>query len=184
MVLLSLGKEVNLKTRKQKSGELEELKEKFARAKGVVLTDYKGLTVAQISQMRRLLRESELDYRVVKNTLAKIAAEDTPVSVAKDQFVGPVGIAIGYDDPVLVAKKVLEYAKGNDMFGVKGGVIEGKFMDLKDLKSVASLPPRDVQLAMLAGTMAAPMSKMASLLQATIRKFGYALNGLKEKKSQ
>ncbi len=184
---MSLGKEVNLKTRKQKSEELEELKEKFTRAKGVVFTDYKGLTVAQISQMRRLLRESELDYRVVKNTLAVIAAEDTPVSVAKDQFVGPVGIAIGYDDPVLVAKKVLEYAKGNDMFGVKGGVIEGQFMDLKDLKAVASLPPRDVQLAMLAGAMAAPMSKMASLLQATIRKFGYALNGLKElkeKKSQ
>ncbi|NOY39000.1 MAG: 50S ribosomal protein L10 [Nitrospirae bacterium] len=173
-----------MKTRKQKSGELEELKEKFARAKGVVFTDYKGLTVAQVSEMRRLLRASEIDYRVVKNTLASIAAEDTPVSVAKDQFVGPVGIAIGYDDPVLVAKKVLEYAKGNETLGVKGGVIEGKFVDLKDLKNVASLPSRDVQLAMLAGVMSAPMSKMASLLQATIRKFGYALNGLKEKKSQ
>ncbi|VAX29291.1 LSU ribosomal protein L10p (P0) [hydrothermal vent metagenome] len=150
----------------------------------MVFTDYKGLTVAQVSEMRRLLRASEIDYKVVKNTLASIAADDTPVSVAKEQFIGPVGIAIGYDDPVLVAKKVLEYAKGNETLGVKGGVIEGKFMDLKDLKSVASLPPRNVQLAMLAGAMAAPMSKMASLLQATIRKFGYALNGLKEKKGQ
>ncbi len=174
----------NLKTKKEKSEELVALKEKFERAKGVVFTDYKGLTVAQISQMRRLLRDSKIEYRVVKNTLARIAAEDTPLAVAKEQFVGPVGIAIGYDDPVLVAKKVLEYAKENETLDVKGGVVEGAFMDLKDLKAVASLPPRDVQLAMLAGAMAAPMSKMASLLQATIRRFGYALNGLRDKKSR
>jgi len=150
----------------------------------VVFTDYKGLTVAQISEMRRLLKASEIEYRVVKNTLARIAAEETPVAVAKDQFTGPVGIAIGYDDPVIVAKKVLEYAKQNETFGVRGGVIEGKLVDLDALKSVATLPSRDVQLAMLAGAMAAPMSKMASLLQATIQRFGYALSALRDKKGQ
>ncbi|NOZ25759.1 MAG: 50S ribosomal protein L10 [Nitrospirae bacterium] len=173
-----------MKTRKQKAEELDALKERFQRAKGVVFTDYKGLTVAQISEMRRLLKASEIEYRVVKNTLARIAAEETPVAVAKDQFTGPVGIAIGYDDPVIVAKKVLEYAKQNETFGVRGGVIEGKLVDLDALKSVATLPSRDVQLAMLAGAMAAPMSKMASLLQATIQRFGYALSALRDKKGQ
>ncbi len=133
--------------------------------------------------MRRMLKEADLEYRVVKNTLAKIAAEETPVAAAKDEFVGPIGIAIGYDDPVIVAKKVIDYSKENEKFGIKCGVIEGKFVDLEGLKQVAKLPSRDVQLAMLAGAMAAPMSKMASLLQATVQKLGYALNALKDKKA-
>ncbi len=149
----------------------------------MVFTDYKGLTVAQISKMRRIFRESHIEYRVVKNTLARIAAEDTPVAVAKEQFSGPVGVAIGYDDPVIVAKRVLEFAKGNETLTVKGGVIEGRFLEADELKAVASLPPREVLLATLAATLAAPLTRTAALLQATIQRLGYALNALKEKKS-
>ncbi len=149
----------------------------------MVFTDYKGLTVAQISKMRRIFRESDIEYRVVKNTLARIAAEDTPVAVAKEQFSGPVGVAIGYDDPVIVAKRVLEFAKGNETLTVKGGVIEGRFLEADELKAVASLPPREVLLATLAATLAAPLTRTAALLQATIQRLGYALNALKEKKS-
>ncbi len=134
--------------------------------------------------MRRMLKEAEVEYRVVKNTLARIASEDTPVAVARDEFVGPVGLAIGYDDPVLVAKKVLEYQKEKEDFEIRCGVIEGKLMDLEGIKAVSKLPSREVQLAMLAGAMKAPAQKMATLLQATIRKLGYALNALKEKKEQ
>ncbi len=150
----------------------------------MVFTNYKGLTVAEMMKMRRMLKEADVEYRVVKNTLARIACEDTPVSVARDEFVGPVGLAIGYDDPVLVAKKVLDYRKEKEDFEIRCGVIEGKLVDLEELKAVSKLPSREVQLAMLAGAMKAPAQKMATLLQATIRKLGYALNALKEKKEQ
>ncbi len=135
-------------------------------------------------QMRRILKEAEIEYKVVKNTLARIASKDTPVEVARDEFVGPVGLAIGYDDPVLVAKKILEYQKEKEDFEIRCGVIEGRLMDLDGIKAVSKLPSRDVQLAMLAGAMKAPAQKMASALQATIRKLAYALNALKEKKEQ
>ncbi len=149
----------------------------------MVLTDYKGLTVAEMSEMRRMLKESSLEYRVVKNTLARIAAEDTPVAVLKDEFVGPVGVAIAYDDPVELAKKVIDYSKQNEKFAIKCGIIEGKFVDLEGLKNVSKLPSRDVLLAMFAGAVASPLRNMASLLQATISRLGYALNALKDKKS-
>lgn len=148
-----------------------------------MLTDYKGLTVSEISEMRRLLKESSIEYRVVKNTLARIAAEDTPVAVVKDEFVGPVGVAVSYDDPVELAKKVIDYNKKNEKFAIKCGVIEGKFVDLEGLKNVSKLPSREVLLAMFAGALSSPIRNMASLLQATIVKLGYALNALKEKKS-
>jgi large subunit ribosomal protein L10 len=174
----------DLKTRKQKAEEIEVLKDKLARAKGVVFTDFKGLSVAENIRMRAMLRESEIEYRVVKNTLARIAADDTPVAGAKDKFIGPVGIAISYDDPVVLSKKVIDFARGNDKFQITGGVVEGRIVDLDKLKEVANLPHRDVQLAMLVGAMSSPLSKMASLLQATIRKFGYALHALKNAKEE
>lgn len=149
----------------------------------MVLTDYKGLTVSDISEMRRLLKESSIEYRVVKNTLARFAAEDTPVAVVRDEFVGPVGVAVSYDDPVELAKKVIDYNKKNEKFAIKCGVIEGKFVDLEGLKNISKLPSREVLLAMFAGALSSPVRNMASLLQATIAKLGYALNALKDKKS-
>jgi ribosomal protein L10 len=112
------------KLNKEEKGLLiADLKDKFSRARAVVLTDYKGMTVAELTTLRRMLKGASLDYRVVKNTLAKIAATDTPVSAATDVFKGPVGVAIGYDDPVLVVKKILEYAKGNEKLKVTGAVV-------------------------------------------------------------
>ncbi len=149
----------------------------------MVFTDYKGMTVAELTELRRRLRKSSLDYSVVKNTLAKIAARDTDVSVAADVFVGPVGIAIGYDDPVLVLKKVLEFTKTNEKLQVKGAVVEGKFCEQKEVKEIAELPPREILLSMLAGVLQAPLSKMAGAVSATVSGFAYAVEALKNKKS-
>lgn len=173
-----------LKSKSQKAEEIKLLQERLAGAKAVLFTNYRGLTVEDLSQMRGMLKESQVEYRVVKNTLARIAVEDTPVVSAKAQFTGPVGIAIGYDDPVLAVKKTLEYSKKNDKLVVNGGVVEGKFLELADLKNVAELPSRDIQLGMLAGAMAAPLTKMASLLNATVQNLGYALSALKDKKEE
>jgi large subunit ribosomal protein L10 len=149
----------------------------------MVITEYKGMTVAEISGLREELRGSEVEYKVVKNTLARLAAEDTPVAVATDHFKGPVAVALGYDDPIRVAKSIFDFAKKNQKLKVTGGVVEGTFYGPEDLKALAELPPREVLLGMLAGAMQAPAAKMARLFSATVARFGYALNALKVKKA-
>ncbi len=149
----------------------------------MVITDYKGMTVAEISDFRQSLKGASVEYRVIKNTYARIAIVDTPVAAAKDSFNGPVGIAIGYDDPVTVAKAVLEFAKKSEKLKVQSGVIDGVLCDPERLKQISVLPSRDALLGMLAGCMQAPTSQMARLLSATVTRMGYAMTALMEKKS-
>ncbi len=141
------------------------------------------MSVAELTELRRLLNKSSLDYGVVKNTLAKIAAKETNVAAATDSFKGPVGIAIGYDDPVLVVKKVLEFSKGNEKLKVQGAVVEGRFCDPAQLKEIADLPSREVLLSMLAGVFQAPASKLVRTMNATVVSFAYALDALSKKKT-
>jgi large subunit ribosomal protein L10 len=130
-----------------------------------------------------LLRSSSLEYSVVKNTLAKIASQDTVMAVAADSLKGPVGIAIGYDDPVLVLKKVLEFKKTNEKLQVKGAVVEGKFCDQNVVKEIAALPSREILLSMLAGAFQSPLSTLAGALNATVATFAYAMESLKSTKN-
>lgn len=161
---------------------IKELNEEFQRAKAVVFTDYRGLTVAELSDLRSLLREGNFEYKIVKNTLAKLAAQGTSVQTAGDSFKGPVGIAIGYDNPVLTVKKVLEYSKKNDKLKVKIGLIEGSLCASDDLKAVAELPPKDVLLSIIAGSFKAPLNKLAYGFSATLTKFVYVVTALKNKR--
>lgn len=179
----SLGKEECL-NKEEKQKNVEALKDRFARAKAVVLTDFKGITVAEISDARRKFRTANVEYKVVKNTLAKRASAETPVSVARDYFEGPTGVAIGFDDPVSVVKAVLGYSKGNEKLVVKCGVIEGALVQGADLKRIASLPSRTVLLSMMAGVFSAPASKLAAGLNATVARLAYALAALKSKKTE
>ncbi len=156
-----------------------ELHDKFVRATGLIFTDYKGLTVEEIYQLRKQLRGASLEYKVVKNTLAKRASDGTPVEVVKEAFTGPVGIAIGYDEPVSLAKKVLEFVKSNEKLKIKGGIIEGKPCKVEDIKAISELPSREVLLAMLIGAMQSPLSKLAAALNATVTQFAYAMEALK-----
>jgi large subunit ribosomal protein L10 len=174
-------KELNKEEKKQL---ISELQGKFEKAKGVVFTNYRGLNVEEISGLRDILRSAELEYKVVKNTLAKIAAEGTPVDVAKETLSGPIGVAIGYDDPVLLVKKVLEFSKSNDKLEIKGGVIEGDICSSEQITAISKLPSREVQLAMLVGAMQSPLSKLAGLLNSTLTQFAYAMEALKSKKSE
>lgn len=173
----------NLITKEKKSQQIAELSEQFSKSKAIVLTDYKGLTVAEIAELRRVLKEVGVEYKVVKNTLCGIAAKGTPVEPARDFFVGPTGIAFGFEDPIAAAKKILEYAEKNEKFKVKSGIIEGKLCTVADIKAMSKLPPKNVLLGMLAGAMQAPASKLAGALNATLLQFAYALEALKNKKS-
>jgi len=132
--------------------------------------------------LRRLLKESGAEYKVIKNTLINIAAKGTPFEYAKESFAGPTGIAFGFDDAVEVAKKVLEYSGKNDKLKIKSGVIEGKLYSVDEIKAISKLPPRNVLLGMIAGAMQAPASKLAGVLNATLTHFAYALEALKTKK--
>ncbi|OGW37614.1 MAG: 50S ribosomal protein L10 [Nitrospirae bacterium RBG_13_39_12] len=140
------------------------------------------MTVAELSEIRRLLKDGKFEYKIVKNTLAKIAALQTPVSIAKESFKGPIGIAIGYEDPVLTVKKILEYSKKNEKLKVSIGVIEGILCQSDDLKAVAEIPPRAVLLSILAGGLEAPLNKLAGALNATLSKFIFVITALKNKR--
>jgi len=148
-----------------------------------MFTEYKGLTVAQISSLRRSMKEAGAEYQVFKNTLIKIAAKGTPYEAAEDILTGPTGLAFGYDDPVAVAKKTLEFAGKNDKLTVKSGIIEGRLYSVDEIKAVSKLPSKTVLLGMLAGALQAPATKMACALNATITKLAYALEAAKNKKA-
>jgi large subunit ribosomal protein L10 len=141
------------------------------------------MTVAELTSLRGILRGASLEYSVVKNTLARIASQDTAMSVVAESLKGPVGIAIGYDDPVMVLKKVLEFKKTNDKLQVKGAVVEGKFCGPDEVKEIAALPSREVLLSMLAGAFQAPLSTLAGALNATVTSFAYAMESLKSTKN-
>lgn len=173
-----------MKLKKEEKGAIvSELREKFTNAKAVVFTNYKGMTVKELEDLRGTVRNAGIEYKIVKNTLARIAAKDTSMTVSDEVFKGPVGIAFGYNDPVLVAKKITEFAKKNDKIKVSSAIIEGRFCNAGDIKTIAELPPREALLSILAGALQAPLGKMASALSATVSSFAYALNALKTKKS-
>ncbi len=173
-----------LKTKEEKAEIISDLKDRFTRAKGAVVAEYSGLTVENLTELRVSFNKSDLDFTVVKNTLARKALEGTPTALIHDSLTGQVAVAMGYDDPVVLAKAVLDYAKSKEeTFKIRMGLIEGKVCNLDQLKSVALLPGRDVLLGQLAGVMQAPTQKLAGLMANTITRFAYALEALKAQKA-
>lgn len=118
----------------------------------------------------------------MKNTLAKRASEGTPLEAVKDTFAGPVGVAISYQEPALLAKKVLEFVKANEKLKIRGGVIEGKVCEAEEIKAISELPSRETLLAIFISTVQSPLSKLAAALNATLAQFVYAMEGLKNKR--
>jgi large subunit ribosomal protein L10 len=169
-------------TREEKEKVVAEMREKFGRAKGIVVTHYKGMTVAEITDLRDTLRKQSIEYHVVKNTLARIAAEGTPMASAREAFSGPVGVAVEFEDAARLAKAVLGFAKKNEKLVVKGGVVDGTYYDPKQLDAISKLPSREVMLGIMAGTLQAPATKMAQLLAATVARFGFAMTALRDKR--
>jgi large subunit ribosomal protein L10 len=150
----------------EKQEIINELHEKFARAKAAVLTGYSGINVEQITELRNKLRQSKVEYRVVKNTLARRAAEGTGLEALKDHFVGPVGIALGYDDPVAPAKVLQEFSRTQQKLELKVGVLDGKLLKQADVKALANLPSLDVLRGKIIGLLQAPASRIVGVLQA------------------
>ncbi len=162
----------------KKAAVIDEVKEKVDGSSAAVVTEYRGMTVAEISTLRRTLRQAGADYKVFKNTLVKRAIAGTPVEPMSEFLEGPTAIAFVSEDISAVAKKLRDFAKDTPSLVVKGGVLDGRALSVKDLLALADLPSRDVLLAQLAGLIAQPMRQMASLMKAVPQNFAYGLSAL------
>lgn len=152
--------------KQEKKEAIDVLHEKFARAKTAIITGYSGIEVEQITDLRVKLRESQVEYRVVKNTLARKAVEGTGLELLKDSFTGPVGIALGYDDVVAPARVLFEFAKKQAKLELKIGVLDGKLLQQADIKALAVLPSLNALRGKLVGLLQAPASRMVGVLAA------------------
>ncbi len=127
----------------------EDLHERFSKSAIVVVTDYKGLDVSSMNDLRRKLREEDIEFQVAKNTLLMRAAKDTEVALIQDYFKGPSAVALSYKDPVAPAKILTQFAKDNQKLEIKGGVLKDKVLDVDAIKALAKLPSREVLLGQL-----------------------------------
>jgi len=163
-----------------KEATVAELTEKFSSSNAVLLTEYRGLTVAQLKQLRNDIRE-HASYAVVKNTLTKIAANAAGISVLDDQLAGPSALAFVHGDPVAVAKKLRDFAKANPLLVVKGGYFDGAALSAAEVDSLANLESREVLLAKFAGAAKASLFKAAYLFNAPLSQAVRTVDALREK---
>ena len=166
----------------QKVKIVEELHERFKESKVVILTDYKGLDVGSMNDLRRKLREENIDYRVVKNTLLRRASEGTDAARIKDDFKGPSAIAMSFDDPVAPARVLTKYAEDNKKFEIRLGVMGEKVLSLDDIKALSSLPTREVLLAKVLSAMIAVPTGLVSALSDVPRRMINVIQAIKEQK--
>ncbi len=167
--------------RAEKTAAVAELTDRFRSSTATVLTEYRGLTVAQLTELRRALG-SGTTYTVTKNTLAKRAAAQAGLEELAPLFSGPTALAFVSGDPVEAAKSLREFSKANPLLVIKGGVVEGKTLNAEEVTKLADLESREVLLAKLAGAMKANLSKAAALFQEPIAKVARLAAALEEKR--
>ncbi len=161
---------------------VDEMHESFSRAKVIIVTDYKGLDVGTINDLRGKLREAAIEYKVVKNTLLKRASEDTDVALIKDTFTGPTAVAISFDDPVAPAKVLADFAKDHDKLEIKAGVMDGTMLDLDAIKALSALPSRDQLIGQLLSVINGVPTNLVRVLNAIPVQFLNVLQAIKEQK--
>jgi large subunit ribosomal protein L10 len=170
--------------RPEKVAVVDEVRERFESSSAALLTEYRGLDVTAMAELRRALRDAGSEYKVYKNTLVRFAARDAGLEI-EELLTGPTAIAFVGEgtggeaaDPVVVAKALRDFGRGNPALVIKGGVMSGAPLTAEEARSLADIEPREVLLARLAGGLAAPMQQFASLLQALPRNFAYGLKAL------
>ncbi len=170
--------------RPEKVAIVEELKNRFGDSAAVLVTEYRGLKVAELEELRRELRSKGAEIKIFKNTLVRIAASQSGNSVVEPLLEGPTALTFVKNDPAAIAKSLREFAKTRPALILKGGLMGGKRLGVEETLALADLPSREVLLAQFAGALAAPMQKFAGLLKALPQNFAYALQALVEKNEQ
>ncbi len=150
--------------RTEKEQVIGELHDKMAKARAAIVAEPKGLTVAVVTGLRKKLRDAKVDYRVVKNTLAARAAKGTPVEPLAEKFVGPTAIVMSYDDVVVAAKLIAEFAKDRENFKIRTAVIEGQVTDANGVQALAKLPGLQELRGQILGMLQAPASKLVRMI--------------------
>jgi large subunit ribosomal protein L10 len=171
-------------SREQKEQMVADYLDKMSRSQALILTDYRGLTVVQISELRRNLREMDSAFQVVKNSLFERALEETGTPVQTEPLQGPLAVAFCLGDPQPVAKALLAFAKETDILQVKGAVLGTRFLGPEAVRNLAELPPREVILAQLLGMVQGPMSDLVSTLAAPLRELVQVLQARSEQDQQ
>ena len=160
------------------------IKEKISATKGAVLTNYRGLTVAQDTKLRRKLREAGVEYHVFKNTMTRIAAKEAGIEGLDSYLEGPTAIAMSQTDPVAPAKIISDFIKENKLqaLEVKAGLVEGKVIDADGVKALSALPPREVLISQVLAGMQAPIAGFVNVLSGSLRNLVYALDAVRKQK--
>jgi large subunit ribosomal protein L10 len=165
----------------EKVTAVAEIAEQFSRAGAAVITEYRGLTVKQVTDLRRALG-ADATYAIVKNTLTKRAAQDAGVGLDESLLVGPTAIAFVTGDPVVAAKRLRDFARANPVLVIKGGVLDGKTLSAAEVARIADLESREVMLAQLAGAMKALPTRAAGLFQAPLAQMARLAKALEQKR--
>ena len=163
--------------------QVKELKETFSKAKAIYFTEYHGLNVGDITKLRSEFFKADVEYKVAKNTLIKLAAEQNMISGLDEVLIGSTAIAIAYNEPVAPAKVIKEFTKDNDLPTVKGILFDGEFLPGEEFNKLADMPSKEELLSQLVAMLNSPLQKLASTLIAPMQNAVSALNNLKEKKS-
>ena len=169
--------------RSGKAAIIEAVKARADKASFAVITDFKGMTVEELTNLRVALRNAGGEYLVVKNTLARIALTDGTHDAIKDKFHDNCGVAFGFDDPVAVAKALSDFAKQSKLFELRCASLDGKPMDAAQIDALAKLPGREQLLGQLLGTMNAVPTNFVSLFANMVRGLLYALKGIEDQKA-
>ena len=170
--------------RNEKEAVVSQVSERLTRASAVILTDFSGLKVEQMTDLRQKLKDSGSEYLVVKNTLLQLACKGTETETLTQDLTGPNGLGFSYDDPVELAKVLVDFAKDNPKLEIKDGVLDGKIISSKEVTALAKLPSREVLLSQLLGVMNGVARDFVSVLAAVPRGLVTALKQIEEQKGE
>ena len=173
-----------MKTKAEKQAQLEEIKKVLAEAKSAVLVDFIGLTVAEDTELRRKVREAGASYTVYKNTLISIAAKENGIEGLDPVLAKNTAICSSAEDAVAACKVICDFVKDHKKMQLKAGVVEGKVVTVDEVKAVAALPPKEVLVAKMLGSLNAPISGLVRTLNGTAAKIVYVLDAVREQKEK
>ncbi|MDD5564315.1 MAG: 50S ribosomal protein L10 [Thermoanaerobaculaceae bacterium] len=169
-------------TRAQKQEQIETLRATLAPASGLFVMDFTGLTVGEVTELRRKVREANGSYQVVKNTLAKLSIAETPHQSLQQLLSGPAALAFTSNDAVILAKALADFAKAHDKLKFRGGLVEGQLLDAVQAKQVATLPSKKELVARLLFLLQSPMRRLVTVLDAPVRGLAVSLQQIADKK--
>jgi large subunit ribosomal protein L10 len=171
-----------MKTREEKAKEVSTLTDQIGKASNAFLIDFKGITVPQVTELRRQVRETNSGYVVVKNTLALIALKDSPIIAMKEHFTGPTAIAFNAGDAVVLAKVLTKFAKDVPAVQFKGALLDGLVVPASQIQTIASLPSRKELVSKLLFLLQSPIRGLATVLQANIRNLAVVIDQIAKQK--